>query len=79
MNASCNKDCSACSGRLVCHCLQVTEDMLLAAIEAGGIETVKDLRRHTGAGGGCRACQRKLAGYLERRATPLALAHSSSS
>lgn len=53
--------------------------MLLAAIEAGGIETVKDLRRHTGAGGGCRACQRKLAGYLERRATPLALAHSSSS
>jgi bacterioferritin-associated ferredoxin len=77
MNASCNKDCSACPGRLVCHCLQVTEEMLLAALEAGGIETVKDIRRHTGAGGGCRACQRKLSGYLERR-TALAMVQSSS-
>jgi bacterioferritin-associated ferredoxin len=69
MNASSTTDCVACPGRLVCRCLQVTEEMLLSAIEYGGCETVRDLRKHTGAGGGCTACQRELRGYLERRVT----------
>ena len=66
-------DCSTCPARLVCRCLQVTEDALLAALEAGGIQTLPDLRRCTGAGNGCTACHRQLKGYLERR-TSLALA-----
>ena len=68
MNASrTTMDCETCPNRLVCHCLQVTEEMLLSAIEEAGCQTVRDLRQHTGAGGGCTACQRKLRTYLERR------------
>lgn len=67
MNASSSDfDCTGCSSRLVCRCLQVTEDVLLSAIQEGCV-TVKDLRRHTGAGGGCTACQRTLRSYIERR------------
>ena len=60
-------DCSSCSTRLVCRCLQVTEDALLAALDAGGITTLRDIRQCTGAGDGCTACHRKLKSYLERR------------
>ena len=60
-------DCSSCPTRLVCRCLQVTEDALLAALDAGGIHTLRDIRKCTGAGEGCTACHRKLKGYLERR------------
>ncbi|MBY0231706.1 MAG: (2Fe-2S)-binding protein [Gemmataceae bacterium] len=67
------RDCSACPSRLVCRCLQVTEDALLAALDAGGIQTLRDLRRCTGAGDGCTACHRQLKTYLERR-TALAMA-----
>ncbi len=68
MNASHpTTDCAACPSRLVCRCLHVTEEMLLSAIEEGGCETVRDLRKHTGAGGGCTACQRTLRVILERR------------
>jgi bacterioferritin-associated ferredoxin len=61
-----SKDCGTCPGRLVCHCLQVTEEMLLSAID-GGCATLRDIRRHTGAGSGCTACQQAVRAYIERR------------
>jgi bacterioferritin-associated ferredoxin len=60
--------CSGCSGRLVCPCLGVTEEELLSALEREEVQTVKDIRRETGAGDGCTACHKLLRGYLERRA-----------
>jgi bacterioferritin-associated ferredoxin len=57
--------CSSCPGRLVCHCLQVTEEMLLEALDRFELQTIKDIRQHTGAGDGCTACHKRLRGYLE--------------
>lgn len=71
-------DCSTCSGRFVCRCLQVTETMLLEAIELGDLRTLKEIRAHTGAGDGCTACHRRLHQFLERR-IELQMTHASSS
>ncbi len=51
--------CAGCSGEYVCHCLKVTEEMVLEAV-ACGAESVAELRRQTGAGDGCTACHRRL-------------------
>jgi bacterioferritin-associated ferredoxin len=59
--------CSAeCGLRFVCHCLRVTEEVLAQAFAAQDIQTLRDLRRHTGAGEGCMACHRRLQAYLDR-------------
>lgn len=59
--------CSAdCSLRYICRCLRVTEDVLTEAFATQDIRTLKDIRRHTGAGDGCMACHRRLKSYLER-------------
>jgi bacterioferritin-associated ferredoxin len=65
-----------CGLRYVCRCLRVTEQVLAAALAAHDIRTLKDLKRHTGAGDGCMACHRRLKGYLERHPVtgPLAAA-----
>ncbi len=61
MNASLPTDrCSL----VVCRCLQVSEDQVLEALATRDIRTVKDIRRHTGAGDGCTACHQRLAEYL---------------
>lgn len=52
--------CDTCPGRIVCRCLQVTEDDVTTALAIHGVGTVKELRRLTGAGDGCTACHRKL-------------------
>jgi bacterioferritin-associated ferredoxin len=59
---------SSCAGACevyVCACLRLTHADLLAAIACLDIRTLQDLRRGTGAGGGCMACPRRLRGYLE--------------
>jgi NAD(P)H-nitrite reductase large subunit len=61
-----HNDCAGCPGRLVCHCLQVTEAALVEALEGLGLRTLKEVRRHTGAGDGCTACHKLLGKYLER-------------
>lgn len=61
-------DCGACQangGPMVCHCLGVTEDQLVSALVTLGLRTVKDVRRHTGAGTGCNACHLKIQSYIE--------------
>ena len=69
MDSYCSPErCDDCSGRIVCHCLQVTESTLVDALTTLEIRTVKDLRRHTGAGDGCTACHSRLREYLAERA-----------
>jgi len=66
MESFCQSDCcNSCTGRLVCRCLQVTEEALLAALNRFELKTVKEIRQHTGAGDGCTACHKRLARYLE--------------
>jgi bacterioferritin-associated ferredoxin len=78
MDACHTRSCDDCPGRIVCHCLQVTEEMLLEAVATFELRTVKDVRRHTGAGDGCTACHKRLGQYLERRASLPVLQSSSS-
>ena len=57
-----------CGLRYVCPCLRVTEEILTQAFATQDIQTLKDIRRHTGAGDGCMGCHRRLQAYLERHA-----------
>lgn len=82
--ASCS-DCSSCPrdtvSKVICHCLQVSEDTLLEALATFDLATVKDVRHHTGAGDGCTACHRTIRRYIEqhqRRTLELQLVQSSS-
>jgi bacterioferritin-associated ferredoxin len=61
-------DPDICPMLVVCRCLQVTEAEVVAAIESLELRTLKDVRRHTGAGDGCTACHKRLRTYLERHA-----------
>jgi bacterioferritin-associated ferredoxin len=54
--------------------LRVTEEVIARAIATRDVRTLKDIRRHTGAGDGCMACHRRLSTYLERHAVPASLA-----
>ena len=66
-------ECESCPARMVCHCLQVTEDALLRALDSMNLHSVKDICRHTGAGDGCTACHHRLRKYLDQRhALPMA-------
>jgi bacterioferritin-associated ferredoxin len=66
MPATCSQDdCQACPLRVVCHCLRVTEDVLLDALTKLPIRNLRDIRKYTGAGDGCCACHAELEQYLE--------------
>ena len=61
-------DCDRClagGGPVVCHCLGVTEEQLVAALTAHDLRTVRDVRHHTGAGDGCNACHRKIQIFID--------------
>jgi bacterioferritin-associated ferredoxin len=66
--------CTGCSARIVCRCLQVTEEVVVRTITTLGLRTIAEVRRHTSAGDGCTCCHGLLAQYLERQE-----AHASSS
>jgi bacterioferritin-associated ferredoxin len=54
--------------KLICHCLQVTEDDLLSAVARGQLRTVQEIAQATGAGDGCTACHRRIVQYLRQQA-----------
>ena len=54
-----------CSTRVICHCLQVTEETVVDALASLGVTTLRELRQHTGAGDGCTACHHVLRQYLK--------------
>jgi bacterioferritin-associated ferredoxin len=57
-----------CDRRVVCHCLNVTEDVVVRAAADLGLRTLHEVRRHTGAGDGCTACHRRLSRLLDASA-----------
>ncbi len=54
----------SCPDRVVCRCLQVTEQTIVSAIVTLGLRTVKEVRQATEAGDGCTCCHKELAAYL---------------
>ena len=56
---------SGCSTKFLCRCLKVTEAAVVQAIDTLGLQTVKEVRQHTGAGDGCTCCHAKIRRLLE--------------
>ena len=54
----------SCADRVVCRCFKITEETIILTIRKHGASSVQDLRKATGAGGGCMCCHRQLKGYL---------------
>jgi NAD(P)H-nitrite reductase large subunit len=52
---------------VVCHCLHVTEDDVLDALDRWEIKSLRDLEKKTTAGGGCMSCHPLLKEYLQRQ------------
>lgn len=59
------------AGGMVCHCHQVSEQQVSAAVR-GGCRTLQDIAAKTGAGTGCGSCRGKLASLLLKAAPPAA-------
>ncbi len=51
--------------RMICHCLQVKESQVADSVAIYGAETVKDVVRTCGAGGGCNSCHAKIRQLIE--------------
>jgi bacterioferritin-associated ferredoxin len=62
--------CEGCPARLVCRCLQVTEEVIVEAVKTMQVRTVQSLRQCTGAGTGCNACHKTLGVYIARHSLP---------
>jgi len=51
--------------KVLCHCLQITQQQVVTAIDCGAARTVKDVMRETGAGSGCTACHCTIRSMLQ--------------
>ncbi|MCI0642300.1 MAG: (2Fe-2S)-binding protein [Gemmataceae bacterium] len=58
--------CHACPERVLCQCLNITEEDVVRAINTLGLQSLRDVRRHTGAGDGCTCCHARIKECLER-------------
>ena len=73
-SSSACQGCSiGCSHQFVCRCLRVTETAVVEAIEALGLQSVKEVRQHTGAGDGCTCCHAKIRNLIEKHAGRVAM------
>lgn len=50
---------------MICQCLQISEAELCQALTTLDLQSVREIRAHTGAGDGCTACHATLARYLD--------------
>lgn len=60
------KRCQDCSARVVCRCLQITEEKVVDALITLGISSIKELKQATGAGDGCTCCHKELKALIDR-------------
>ena len=56
--------CPNSSDKIVCRCLQISEETILKALDNNEIRSLFDIRRLTGAGEGCTCCHALLEDYL---------------
>lgn len=69
MSTTCTAErCDTCPGKIVCRCLNVTEEQVINLISGRGLRSIREIRQHTGAGEGCTCCHAELSHYLERYA-----------
>ncbi|MCI0681248.1 MAG: (2Fe-2S)-binding protein [Gemmataceae bacterium] len=69
MSTTCTAQrCDTCPAKVVCRCLNVTEEQVVNLITGFGLRTIREIRHHTGAGDGCTCCHAELAQYLDRYA-----------
>ena len=61
-----SKYCLGCPDKVICRFLNVTEEEIVDAITSQELASIRELRRHTGAGDGCTCCHETLKGYLAR-------------
>lgn len=66
------ENCSTCPSRIVCKCLQITEEQLVDVLTSRPVAHVKELRQLTGAGDGCTCCHETLKEYLHRYSLAMA-------
>jgi bacterioferritin-associated ferredoxin len=64
-----HEHCETCPDRIVCRCLQVTEEQVVRMIERLELRSVRDVRKYTGAGEGCTCCHAKIQEYIEKHGT----------
>lgn len=55
--------------RIICHCLQVRESTIADTVAIYGADTVKDVVRTCGAGGGCNCCHAKIKQLIQLHGT----------
>lgn len=61
MDALCSSPSrTECSTRIVCRCLQITEEAVVRAVSTLHLKTVRDICKQTGAGDGCTCCHQAL-------------------
>lgn len=60
------QSCDDCPERLLCHCLQITEEMVVSAVNRMALGTVHEVRDHTGAGDGCTSCHARIREVIEQ-------------
>ena len=67
MSTTCTPErCDTCPGKIVCRCLNVTEEQVVNLITSCGLRSIHEIRQYTSAGDGCTCCHAELAQYLER-------------
>ncbi len=57
--------CDSMTDRVTCHCLQVKESQVADSVAIYGAQSVKDVIRTCGAGGGCNSCHTKIRQIIE--------------
>ena len=57
--------CDSMTDRVTCHCLQVKESQISDSVALYGAQSVKDVIRTCGAGGGCNSCHAKIRQIIE--------------
>lgn len=50
----------ACGDQILCHCLQVSQDSVVDAIDQYRLNSIREVQGCTGAGGGCTACHYRI-------------------
>lgn len=69
MSITCTvESCNTCPGKVVCRCLNVTEEQIINLITTGGLRSIREIREVTRAGDGCTCCHAEIQQYIERYA-----------
>ncbi|HWL10330.1 MAG TPA: (2Fe-2S)-binding protein [Planctomicrobium sp.] len=52
---------------VLCHCFKVRQSTVTDLVTLMGADTVQDVRKACGAGGGCMACRRRIQNVIDQK------------